>query len=109
MQEYYRVPEEKKDAADKVLVEAAKKLARQMQYESKFVAMSTYYGHVCNEKMTKKRMKDENVRMPKEHFMDVSNMSFIPGLVVFFHHAHVNGLMSGSTPAAHQLMVLLVI
>lgn len=57
-------------------MEAAKKLTRQMIYEAKFVAISHYYGSVLKQSMTKKRMRDEKIMMPKQHFMDVSNLSF---------------------------------
>lgn len=52
MQQLYRVLDEHKARADVVLLAAAKKKARQLQYEVRWVAVSQYYHYYLHQKMT---------------------------------------------------------
>jgi len=53
LQQLYRVLDEHKARADVVLLAAAKKKARQLQYEVRWVAVSQYYHYYLHQKMTK--------------------------------------------------------
>ncbi|XP_048548724.1 uncharacterized protein LOC125528275 [Triticum urartu] len=65
----YRVLDEHKARADVVLLAAAKKKARQLQYEVRWVAVSQYYHYYLHQKMTKTQTQKLRLTLSKEQFM----------------------------------------
>ncbi|XP_048567034.1 uncharacterized protein LOC125547036 [Triticum urartu] len=67
----YRVLDEHKARADVVLLAAAKKKARQLQYEVRWVAVSQYYHYYLHQKMPKTQAQKLRLTLSKEQFMMV--------------------------------------
>jgi len=76
MQQLYRVLDEHKARADMVLLAAAKKKARQLQYEVRWVAVSQYYHYYLHQKMTKTQAQKLRLTLSKEQFMMVTITNF---------------------------------
>ena len=55
-----------------VLLAAAKKKARQLQYEVRWVAVSQYYHIYLEQKMTKTQAQRQRLTLNREQFMMVT-------------------------------------
>ena len=55
-----------------VLLAAAKKKARQLQYEVRWVAVSQYYDIYLQQKMTKTQAQRQRLTLNREQFMMVT-------------------------------------
>ena len=59
-----------------VLLAAAKKKARQLQYEVRWVAVSQYYHIYLQQKMTKTQARRQRLTLNREQFMKVTITDF---------------------------------
>jgi hypothetical protein len=59
-----------------VLLAAAKKKARQLQYEVRWVAVSHYYHSYLHQKMSKKEAQKQRLTLNREQYMKVSIRDF---------------------------------
>ena len=59
-----------------VLLAAAKKKARQLQYEVRWVAVSQYYHSYLHQKMTKTQAQKQRLTLNREQFMMVTITNF---------------------------------
>ena len=58
------------------MVAAARKKARQIQYEVRWVAISHYYHNYLGQKMTKKEAQKQRLTLSREQYMKVSITDF---------------------------------
>ena len=91
MQQLYRVLDEQKARADVVLLAAAKKKARQLQYEVRWVAVSQYYHYYLHQKMTKSQAQKQQLTLNREQFMmvTITDFSLFQGVNYMF-RAHMS-------------------
>ena len=91
MQQLYRVLDEHKARADVVLLAAAKKKARQLQYEVRWVAISQYYHYYLQQKMPKTQAQKLRLTLSKEQFMmvTITNSSLFQAVNYMF-RAHMS-------------------
>ncbi|XP_048546200.1 uncharacterized protein LOC125525240 [Triticum urartu] len=68
---YYRVLPEHKATADQIVLRQAKKKARQLLYEVRRVAISTYYHDALGVKMTKEEARKENITFERHKYLAV--------------------------------------
>ncbi|XP_048566959.1 uncharacterized protein LOC125546905 [Triticum urartu] len=87
----YRVLDEHKARADVVLLAAAKKKARQLQYEVRWVAVSQYYHIYLQQKMTKTQAQRQRLTLNREQFMmvTITNLSLFQAVNYMF-RAHMS-------------------
>ena len=91
MQQLYRVLDEHKARADVVLLVAAKKKARRLQYEVRWVAVSQYYHSYLHQKMTKSQAQKQRLTLNREQFMMVTITNFSLFQVVnYMFRAHMS-------------------
>ena len=74
-----------------VLLAAAKKKARQLQYEVHWVAISQYYHIYLQQKMTKTQAQRQKITMSREQFMmvTITDFSLFQGVNYMF-RAHMS-------------------
>ena len=61
---------------DQIVLRQCKKKARQMQYEVRYVAISTYYHDVLGVKMTKEEARRMGITLERPEFLAVSIKDF---------------------------------
>ncbi|XP_073365161.1 uncharacterized protein [Aegilops tauschii subsp. strangulata] len=68
---FYRVLPEHRARADQIVLRQCKKKARQMQYEVRYVAISTYYHDYLGVKMTKEEARRMGITLERDEFLAV--------------------------------------